>query len=251
MENGCGRAASVAADVLTERLERHHLEMLLEESGIRAEVAEGRSYKTVRTKAELTQNGFGRNQQSVPGLLIPIHGPAGEITLYQYRPDEPRVKDGKPIKYETPSGSKMTLDVHPCMRNKLGDPSVPLFVTEGVKKGDALASWGLCAATLLGVWNWRGTSGRGGKTALPEWEYVALDGRRVYVVFDSDVMIKPEVHKALKRLKGFLEGRGAQVAVVYLPAGSGGGKQGVDDFLVAGNHRGPAGARDDRAQGTA
>ena len=32
----------------------------------------------------------------------------------------------------------------------------------------------------------------GGKTALPDWEQVALnDGRDVYAVFDSDVMTKP------------------------------------------------------------
>jgi DNA polymerase I-like protein with 3'-5' exonuclease and polymerase domains len=235
VENGRGRgAAPVATDVLTERLEGHHLGMLLEESGIRAEVVEERGYRTIRAKTELAQRGFGRTQQGVPGLLIPIYGPTGEITLYQYRPDEPRVKDGKVIKYETPSGSNMVLDVHPSVRKKLGDPSVPLFVTEGVKKGDALVSRSLCAATLLGVWNWRGTNGRGGKTALPDWEYVALNERLVYVVFDSDVMIKPEVHEALKRIKGFLENRGAQVAAVYLPAGSGGSKQGVDDFLAAG-----------------
>ena len=34
----------------------------------------------------------------------------------------------------------MTLDVHPFCRGRLGDPNAPLFVTEGVKKGDALVS---------------------------------------------------------------------------------------------------------------
>ncbi len=99
----------------------------------------------------------------------------------------------------------MALDVHPFARKWLGDPSVPLFVTEGVKKGDALASRGLCAVALLGVWNWRGANERGGKVALPEWESIALNDRQVYVVFDSDVMAKPQVHGALARLKGFLE----------------------------------------------
>jgi hypothetical protein len=37
----------------------------------------------------------------------------------------------------------MVLDVHPETRDKLGDPSVPLFVTEGIRKGDALVSHGL------------------------------------------------------------------------------------------------------------
>jgi hypothetical protein len=151
--------------------------------------------------------GFGRAQRNPPGLLLPIHGPAGGIASYQFRPDEPRIKDSKPVKYETPVGSRMVLDVHPFCREKLGDPSIPLFVTEGIKKGDALLSRGLCAVALIGVWNWRGKNGLGGKTALSEWDYVALNGRRVYIVFDSDVMLKTEDHAALVRLKAFLEGR--------------------------------------------
>ncbi len=184
-----------------------HRAMLLEESSIAGEVMEARGYRTVHKKAELEQLGFGRSQRNPPGLLIPIHGPGGGVALYQFRPDEPRIKDGKPVKYETPAGSQMALDIHPFCREKLGNPSVPLFVTEGIKKGDALVSRGLCAVALVGVWNWRGKNGLGGKTALSEWEYVALNGRQVYIVFDSDVMLKNEVHAALVRLKAFLEGR--------------------------------------------
>jgi Domain of unknown function (DUF3854) len=186
-----------------------HIKMLLEESGIDQEVAEARGYRTIEKKVELKNLGFSERQWNVPGLLVPIYSPTGDISLYQYRPDQPRIgKDGKPIKYETPSGARMTLDVHPFVREKLGDPSVPLFVTEGIKKGDALVSHDLCAVTLLGVWNWRGTNDNGGKVALSEWEYVALnDGRRVYIVFDSDVMLKREVHRAMVRLRAFLEDR--------------------------------------------
>lgn len=185
-----------------------HQAMLLEESGINVQLVQQRGYRTVKHKADLERLGFGRAQRNVPALLIPIYGPTGEIVLYQSRPDNPRIgKGGKPIKYETPAGSRMALDVHPATRGRLGDPTVPLFITEGVKKGDALVSKGLCAISLIGVWNWRGTNEQGGKTALPEWEYVALNGRQIYIVFDSDVMLKPEVHAALARLKSFLEGR--------------------------------------------
>lgn len=188
-------------------LAAHHRVMLEQESSITPEVIEARGYRTVETKAELERLGFGRAQRNVPGLLFPIHGPGGEISLYQVRPDEPRIKNGRPVKYETPGGSRMALDVHPFARKKLGDPSVPLFITEGIKKGDALVSRGLCAIALIGVWNWRGTNEYGGKTALPEWEYVALNDREVYIMFDSDVMLKPEVYAALVRLKPFLESR--------------------------------------------
>jgi hypothetical protein len=188
-------------------LAQNHERMLTEESGLEREVVESRGYRTVEVKAELKRLGFSDRQCSVPGLLIPLYGPTGEITNYQYRPDEPRIKDGKPIKYETPTDSRMVLDVHPNASEKLKDPSVPILLTEGVKKGDALVSKGLCAIALLGVWNWRGTNEQGGKMALPEWEQIALNDRKVYIVFDSDVMEKPTVHQALVRLKSFLEAR--------------------------------------------
>ncbi len=191
----------------TTDLASHHRAMLLEESAIAPEVVEARGYRTVRKKAELERLGFGRAQRNVPGVLFPLHGPAVGMVSYQFRPDEPRMKDGRPVKYETPAKSRMVLDVHPMARDRLGKPSVPLFITEGIKKGDALVSQGLCAVALLGVWNWRGTNGHGGKTALPEWDCVALNGREVYIVFDSDAMLKPEVHAALARLKSFLENR--------------------------------------------
>src|SRR5215217_1484744 len=216
-------------------LSEQHLRMLHEGSGIDLEVVEARGYRTVKKKVELEKLGFGRLQRNVPALLIPVFSPAGEVVLHQSRPDEPRIKDGKAVKYETPSGSRITIDVHPSMRGKLGDPSVRLFITEGIKKGDAMTSRGLCTVTLLGVWNWRGTNEHGGKTALPDWEYIALEGREVYVVFDSDVMLHPQVYAALERLKQFLEGRGAEVQVIYLPHGEGGKKQGVDDYFVAGH----------------
>jgi hypothetical protein len=192
---------------LGEVLSQRHQRMLLLQSSIYPAVVEARGYRTVETKAELKRRGFSDIQCNVPGLLIPIYSPRGEISNYQFRPDEPRIKDGKPVKYETPQSSRMVLDVHPLAREKLGDPLTPLFITEGIKKGDALVSRGLCAVALLGAWNWRGTNERDGRVALPEWEHIALNGRRIYIVFDSDVMLKPQVHAALVRLRAFLEAK--------------------------------------------
>jgi predicted RNA-binding protein YlxR (DUF448 family) len=80
------------------------------------------------------------------------------------------------------------------------------------------------------VWNWRGKNNSGGKIALPDWKYIALNGRSVYICFDSDVMRKPEVHKAMSRLKAFLELTGAHVSLIYLPEGKD-AKIGLDDYL--------------------
>lgn len=172
----------------------------------------------------------------MPTLLIPIHDVKGECVSYQHRPDEPRRcgKTGKRIKYETLGGSRMVLDVPPAARGRLGDPRAPLFITEGVRKADSAVSKGLCCVDVLGVWNFRGTNEHGGKTALPDWEYVAFNDRQVFLVFDSDAVLKHEVHRALARLKAFLEHKRADVSVVYLPQAADGSKVGLDDYFAAG-----------------
>lgn len=210
-----------------------HAQLILQ-SAISPEVARARRYRSVTKKSELIELGFGRAQTRVPALLIPIWGVSGEIVLYQARPDTPRIEGGKPRKYETPRGSRMGIDVPPIVRQWLPDPSVPLFVTEGVRKADSAASLGLACVGLLGVWNWRGSNEFGGKVALADWESIALKDRTVHIVFDSDVVTKPEVRIALQRLKELLTSRGAQALVIYLPCGPHGEKVGLDDFLATG-----------------
>jgi hypothetical protein len=208
---------------------------LLVASAISPEVAAARGYRSVTKKAVLKRYGFGETQRRVPGLLIPVCNAWGEMMLHQLRPDEPRAKDGKALKYETPRGARMALDVPPAARDHLDDPSWPLFITEGARKADAAVSQGLCCVSVCGVWGWRGTNGKGGTVALPDWELVALNRRQVYLVFDSDVTVKPQVQQALARLRSFLQARGAEVLVCLLPSGAGGCKTGLDDFFAAGH----------------
>ena len=210
-----------------------HAEML-KASAIAAEVATARGYRSIETRAELERKGFSPAQRNVPGFLVPIYGVTGEIATYQYRPDEPRIsKSGKIIKYETPAGSQLVLDVPPAARERLRDPAIPVFITEGSKKADAAVSAGLCCVALMGVWGWRGKNDKGGTTALADWEAVVLKNRIIYITFDNDVMMKPEVYQALVRFKAFLDQRGAQVRIIYLPEGEDGAKVGLDDFLLS------------------
>ena len=194
----------------TPRPEQHSLlpqhEARIRASAISPEVSAARGYWSAQKKTELRQLGFGESQRIVPALVVPVWTVTGEIGTYQIRPDQPRIhNDGRPIKYETPGRSRMVLDVHPFIREKVRDPCIPLFITEGIRKADAAISAGLCCVALLGVWNFRGTNEFGGRTALADWEYIARNDRQVYIVFDSDVMLKPQVHAALARLKSFLE----------------------------------------------
>lgn len=214
-----------------------HHEQALRDSAISDEVARERGYFSVERPRDLERLGFGRTGQIVPTLVIPVHGVLpGEDPWYIHRPDETPIKQGRPRKYLIPAGRRMGLDIHPRVRGGLSNPGVPLFITEGSKKADALVTAGAQAVIgLIGVWNWRGRNPDGGLTALGDWEYVALkEGRQVYVVFDSDVMLKEPVRVAMERLGAMLKRRGARVAYVYLPAGSDGGKVGADDFLATG-----------------
>jgi Domain of unknown function (DUF3854) len=112
--------------------------------------------------------------------VIPVHGVVpGEPPFFIHRPDETPVKDGRPCKSLIPKGRRMALDVHPRVRVGIGARGGPLFVTEGPKKVDALVSAGAEAVVgLIGVWTWRGTNREGGKTLLPDWEWVALNDAR-------------------------------------------------------------------------
>src|SRR5258708_24630896 len=123
---------------------------LLKDSAISPEVARERGYVTADTKRRVESAGFKWYQCRVPGLLIPVHDTSGAVALYQYRPDSPRVNPkGKPVKYETPGGSRMVMDVPPRVSGQLADPRVPLWVTEGIRKADAAVSAGLCCVALL------------------------------------------------------------------------------------------------------
>jgi len=227
-------------------LSKQHYDTL-KASAISDDVIKERGYKTITNEEDLRALNFKESQIRVPGLLLPLHTTDGQTPLYVYRPDSPRVFDDKKhpknpdgtykqkiIKYEFPKGEKMRLDVPPRCRAELGDPAKPLWITEGQKKADALASIGLCAVALLGVWNFIGTNDRGGKVFLSDFLDIALNnGRPVRIVFDSDVMTKPEVKHALDTLTQTMQRKGAMVQAVYLPGGS--HKTGVDDWLTEGH----------------
>lgn len=204
---------------------------MLAASGITPEHASARGYVSVDTKKRVRDLGVTPAGCSVPGLLVPQRRADGSVWGYQYRPDVPRLRDGKPVKYETPAGQRNGIDVPPGVGPVLGDPAVPLWVTEGVKKADAAAVAGLACVALPGVWSWRGRNGHGGKVAVPDWHDVALNGRRVVLAFDSDVTAKPAVRAALTALADYLASKGAHVDYCHLPD-VGDGKTGLDDYLA-------------------
>jgi hypothetical protein len=140
-------------------------------------------------------------------------------------------RDGKPRKYASPKGQASRLDVHPRNTSRIADPTVALWITEGIKKADSLTSVGCCVVALQGVFNWRNTL-----TTLGDWEDVPLQGRVVYICFDADAATNPNVARAMQRLgRWFQSKRVRKVVYVVVPAEKDGvPTKGADDYLAAG-----------------
>jgi P4 family phage/plasmid primase-like protien len=211
----------------------------LNSSRIDSEVIQSRGYQTLDTDSRDKLRDLGcpqwaiRSDDAFPGLFVPLYRVTGEYIGFQFKPAAPQVRPGsdKPAKYASPKGLSSRLDVHPACSDRVKDVSKPLWITEGVKKGDSLASRGLAVITLTGVWNWRNQAG-----ALGDWEDVPIKGRTVIVCFDSDAPTNPQVRNAMMRLVGWLRSKGAE-KVKYLPVPEKVGDipvKGVDDYLAAG-----------------
>lgn len=205
-----------------------HVEVL-SVRGISPAVARERGYRSAHSIREIKTLGFAEAQARPPGLIIPLHNVAGELAGYQYRPDAPRMRDGKPIKYESPPKSAPVLDCPPRARRWVLDPEQPLLVTEGSMKADAAAARDLACLAIAGVWNWRSPD------VITALDQIPLRGRTVYLAFDSDWRRKPAVEAALRRLAAVLRQRGAIVRAIVLPENSPGMKVGLDDWLAQGH----------------
>ena len=204
---------------------------MLGASNISGEVIAARGYRTVRKRSEVPDE-FADWQRRL-GLLVPTYSPDGQTSGHQLRPNKPIArKNGNTPKYETPYGSRITLDVNPLMLDEVRGGDGDLWITEGCKKVDSLTSQGLPTVGIIGVWNFA-VPGSKSREPLPCWRHIRLEGRPVIIVYDADARTNPDVQEALRRLVAMLEGLGAIVLVVYLPAVDGDGKAGVDDYLAS------------------
>lgn len=225
-------------------LHPHHAAEILTESAISEEVAAARGYRTLTgtpaERDELEALGFKGfvydRDDAYPALLIPMHNTRGEQVGAQLKTATPRVRrktngDVVPIKYESPTGAPLVVDVPEFTRSQLTNLGTPLWITEGMKKTDALTTNGLAALGLTGVFNWRSKLG-----ALGDWEDIPLKERVVVLCFDADASTNRNVQLAMGRLGAWLKSRGAaKVHYVVVPAQVGETPvKGVDDFFAAG-----------------
>jgi len=232
------------------KLLQAHIDELTKESAIDPQVVAERGYETIdgptggnhvqmERLEKLGIPGWAlKGKAPWPGLLIPWYAPHGEKTpcAYQWKPRTPMQNaDGKAMKYASQKGVPSRLDVHPRWSRlskatipEIRDVSIPLFITEGIKKGDALTSQGLVAVALNGVQNWR---------RCPDWHDIAVKGRSIYIAFDADARTNRQVRLALNALRQWLlTTKNAARVRFCLPPETFNGKptKGVDDFFAAG-----------------
>lgn len=204
------------------RLLSHHLAEL-EESGILAETIQ---------KAGI----YSATEDQVSTILGVT---AGSGLVFPYSSDRrgyARVKldregrDGK--RYRSPKGSTNHLYLPAILDHSvLNDVSRPLYVTEGEKKALKGCQEGLAVVGLSGVWSWRTHQEGQPSQPIQDLTRIAWVGRRVYLVFDSDLIENEEVQRAEAALADELARRQATVFAVRLPS-LGREKIGLDDYLV-------------------
>jgi hypothetical protein len=184
----------------------------------------------------------------VPCLVIPFPEPGGTLNGYsRIKPDKPRQgkDDGKPRKYEAPYKKANRLFFPPRTRSLLGNITVPLLITEGEKKAAKSDQEGFPCLGVTGVYNWQVKRSDKDKSAdaprklIADFKSVALKGRPVFIVFDSDFAENSMVQWAEWHLAEALTAAGAVVQVVRLSGGPDGAKVGLDDFFVAHGPNGP------------
>jgi predicted P-loop ATPase len=115
-------------------------------------------------------------------------------------------------------------------KDVLQDPTTPLIITEGELKAACATKRGFPTIGLGGVDSFR--SKKRGIKFLPELEKTSWEDRKVYIIYDSDLALKPDVMRARQVLANELIDRGAIVWTVQLPDDAG-KKVGLDDYLVA------------------
>jgi hypothetical protein len=175
-----------------------------------------------------------------------------------YKPDKPRTdQQGKVVKYEHPRKTETTLfllnpgsfwtDIAILSNvSRQGDdfwqwvesnPSVPIVLTEGVKKAGALLSIRYAAIALPGVtMGFRTPKNEHGLITgksflIPELERFAVPGRTFYFAFDQDTKQKTieNVNKALLKTGELISQKGCTVKVIEWHPSKG---KGVDDLIA-------------------
>lgn len=200
------------------------------------------------------------------GIVIPYLRPGDpNVHLERIRRDHPDIEANHlgvmtpRRKYMGPPGRGNMIYFPPAMEARfLGDVGMPLVIVEGEFKalalwrlawhglGDVAESPAFIPLGLQGVFSWRGKIGRVEAEGPGQWSEVkgpvadlariAWGGRKVIVLFDSNVERNEQIGEARRQLTREIESRGAEVSWFRWPADVPETLNGIDDFLA---QRGP------------
>ena len=200
----------------------HHLAHLAQ-SGITPATASAAGIITIDDPEEarrLLRWQPGGAPPQVPGLWFPYNETYG-----RYRPDNPRVVDGQPAKYEGPYGTPSRIYMPRALCPTIDDPNSELWILEGEKKALAHTQAGFTTVGIAGVWQLNDPVRRKAAKEKGEDELILHDdlksvitpGRSVTLLFDADVDANLDIVLALARAVKLLTEAGANVYVSYIP----------------------------------
>lgn len=143
-----------------------------------------------------------------------------------------RNTDRKPMRYVQTPDSINEVYAPPIIQweKVIGDPEVPLVITEGEKKSACGCKNGMPTLGLGGVWCFKSNAKK--VALLPQLKVIKWAGRKVYLIYDSDARTNPDVVAAQVALCKELTSLGALPHVVQLPDVVPAEKTGLDDFIV-------------------
>lgn len=230
-----------AAPVAARSLLPEHEKTLTVDSGISPEIVRERGYYSLNRDMV---NNLVQLEVVHPVALsgdgwmgIPIVRPDGLVHAEVLRVFGPSAK----VKYVWPTGVRNAIDVNPSALADLMDTSVPIIITEGTKKADAILTAaraeGLRYVVLAvnGCWGWKAST-EGGSIAVPDFMDIPLSDRRVYVVSDSDFRTNDTVRAGWSGCAQYLSSKtGEHRTFLVIVPPDGLEKQGADDYLAKGH----------------
>ena len=144
-----------------------------------------------------------------------------------------KVAGKRQMRYAQVPGTVNQLYLPPLLdwRKFAADTDASLIITEGELKAACATLHGVPTIGLGGVWCFRAASK--GLAAIPSFDWLQWEGRKVVVLFDSDAATNSDIVRAESALCQLLHARGALPSIARLPALTPTAKTGLDDFLIA------------------
>lgn len=144
--------------------------------------------------------------------------------------------DGKPNKGDVRYGQPRNTDVQAYLPPLMDweaiskDPNTVIVITEGELKAACGCKHGIATIGLGGVWSFQ--SSKRLWSLLPTLQAFTWKDRNVYICYDSDLSVKPDVIMARNKLSEELTSLGARVLICTLPTLPDMAKTGMDDYIT-------------------